>query len=163
MVSSGLLRRVALVRTDVSEEPGASFIRVTKIGELGTTRRNNPEDKILHSHRRENLKSYRGSTVYENGSKRKRHEGVKWVHLDQNMAQRPALSYQVENAVVASCVRTYSKHREPRPHRPILSNALTSICFWFESPGSGYGSAESSYEQDNKASGCIKVRKFLSR
>jgi hypothetical protein len=27
-VSSGLLRRVALVRTDVSEEPGASFIRV---------------------------------------------------------------------------------------------------------------------------------------
>jgi hypothetical protein len=27
---------VALVRTDVSEEPGASFIRVTKIGELGT-------------------------------------------------------------------------------------------------------------------------------
>jgi hypothetical protein len=37
MVSSGLLRRVALVRTDVSEEQGASFIRVTKIGELGTT------------------------------------------------------------------------------------------------------------------------------
>jgi hypothetical protein len=37
MVSSGLLRRVALVRTDVSEERGASFIRVTKIGELGTT------------------------------------------------------------------------------------------------------------------------------
>jgi hypothetical protein len=30
MVFSGLLRRVALVRTDVSEEPGASFIRVTK-------------------------------------------------------------------------------------------------------------------------------------
>jgi hypothetical protein len=37
MVSSGLLRRVALVRADVSEEPGASFIRVTKIGELVTT------------------------------------------------------------------------------------------------------------------------------
>jgi hypothetical protein len=37
MVSSGLLRRVVLVRTDVSEEPGASFIRVTKIDELGTT------------------------------------------------------------------------------------------------------------------------------
>jgi hypothetical protein len=32
-----MLRRVALVKTDISEEPGASFIRVTKIGELGTT------------------------------------------------------------------------------------------------------------------------------
>jgi hypothetical protein len=32
-----MLRRVALVRTDVSEELSASFIRVTKIGELGTT------------------------------------------------------------------------------------------------------------------------------
>jgi hypothetical protein len=30
-------RRVALVRTDVSEEFSASIIRVTRIGELGTT------------------------------------------------------------------------------------------------------------------------------
>jgi hypothetical protein len=94
MVSSGMLRRVALVRTDVSEESSASFIRVTRIGELGTTlaatsnqrtlrasvlvtllkealgssetsvltratRRNIPEDTILYSHCRENLKSYR--------------------------------------------------------------------------------------------------------
>jgi hypothetical protein len=36
MPSSGMLRRVALVRTDVLEEPSASFIRVTRIGELGT-------------------------------------------------------------------------------------------------------------------------------
>jgi hypothetical protein len=27
---------VTLVRTDVSEEPSASFIRITRIGELGT-------------------------------------------------------------------------------------------------------------------------------
>jgi hypothetical protein len=32
-----MLRHVALVRTDVWEELSASFIRVTKIGELGTT------------------------------------------------------------------------------------------------------------------------------
>jgi hypothetical protein len=37
MASSGVLRRVALVRTDDSEELSASIIRVTRIGELGTT------------------------------------------------------------------------------------------------------------------------------
>jgi hypothetical protein len=80
MPSSGMLRRVALVRTDVSEERSASIIWGTRIGDVGTmlavtsnrrklrssetsvltraTRRNIPEDDILHSHRRENLKFY---------------------------------------------------------------------------------------------------------
>jgi hypothetical protein len=78
MVSSWMLRRVALARTDVSEELSASIIRVSRIAELGTTlaatrnrrtprrttRCNIPEDTILHSHRRENLKSYRSTTVH---------------------------------------------------------------------------------------------------
>jgi hypothetical protein len=62
MAYSGMLRHVVLVRTDVSEEISASFIRVTTTGELGTTIAvisNIPEDTILHSHHRENLKSYR--------------------------------------------------------------------------------------------------------
>jgi hypothetical protein len=94
-------RRMALIRTDISEEPIATIIRVTRISELGTTLAiirsvlrllvtanivpNSPilitlmmeairfsetsvltratwpyisEDGILHSHRREKLKSY---------------------------------------------------------------------------------------------------------
>jgi hypothetical protein len=51
MPSSGMLRRLAPVRTDVSEELSASFIRVTRIGELGTTARitlsNISEDGIV--------------------------------------------------------------------------------------------------------------------
>jgi DNA-binding TFAR19-related protein (PDSD5 family) len=37
MLSPGKLRRVALVRTDVSEELSAPIIRVIRIGELETT------------------------------------------------------------------------------------------------------------------------------
>jgi hypothetical protein len=37
MPSARILRRVALVRTDVSEEHGATIIRVTRIGELEAT------------------------------------------------------------------------------------------------------------------------------
>jgi hypothetical protein len=37
IASSGMLRHVALVRRDVSEELSASIVKVTRIGELGTT------------------------------------------------------------------------------------------------------------------------------
>jgi hypothetical protein len=91
-----MLRRVALVRTDVSEELSVSFTRVTRIGELGTTpavtsnrrtvRRNNiPEDTIFHSHRRENLKSYMCMIRFLNSSKLKGGGGGVW-HVNHNSA-----------------------------------------------------------------------------
>jgi hypothetical protein len=98
MVSYGMLRHVALVRTDVSEQLRASFIRVTRIlrsvrrllvrasivlsspilvnlmkealsfSETSVltraTRRNIQEDAILHSHRRENFKSYMYNAIW---------------------------------------------------------------------------------------------------
>jgi hypothetical protein len=81
MVSSGMLRRVALVRTDVSEELSASFIRVTRIGELGATlavtsnrrtlRRNTstasvvPSSPILVTLMKEALGSSESSVLYK--------------------------------------------------------------------------------------------------
>jgi hypothetical protein len=62
MASSGLLSRVGLVRTDISEERLACIFKVTTIDELRTTLavtsnrstlRDVPEVGVLHSHRRE--------------------------------------------------------------------------------------------------------------
>jgi hypothetical protein len=94
MVFSGMLRRVAFVRTDVSEELSPSFNRVRRLLDTASvvssspilvtlikeplssseksvltraTRRNIPKDTILHSHSRENLKSYLELTGWELG------------------------------------------------------------------------------------------------
>jgi hypothetical protein len=61
----GMLRRVALVRTDVSEESGASFIRVTRIGELGTTQTATSNRRTLRRNARffRNVGSYKSHTA----------------------------------------------------------------------------------------------------
>jgi hypothetical protein len=46
-----MLRRVAHVKSDVSEEPGASLIRVKRIGELGTTQTATSNRRTLRRNR----------------------------------------------------------------------------------------------------------------
>jgi hypothetical protein len=60
--SSWTLRRVALVRTDVSEERGEMILSTETSVLTGVARCNIPEDGILHSHCRESLKSYTALT-----------------------------------------------------------------------------------------------------
>jgi hypothetical protein len=72
LASSGMLRSVALIRTDVSEEFSTSFIRVTRIGELETrlavtcnrrTLRRNGNSPILVTLMKEALSSSETSTL----------------------------------------------------------------------------------------------------
>jgi hypothetical protein len=72
MLSSGMLRRLALVRTDVSVERISSFIRVTRIGELGTLEVTSNESTL----RRNTVYSrpdYGGYTFHRNVSSYKSH------------------------------------------------------------------------------------------
>jgi hypothetical protein len=62
MPSSRMSRRVALERTDVSEDRFTPMMEATRFSETSVltraTRRHIPEDGILPSHRRGKLKSY---------------------------------------------------------------------------------------------------------
>jgi hypothetical protein len=69
MPSSGILCHVALVRTDILEEHSMEALHSSEMSVLITaTWCNIPEDGILHSHRRENLKSYK-ATINKYGHK----------------------------------------------------------------------------------------------
>jgi hypothetical protein len=63
MASSGMLCRVDLARTVVSEEPSATIIGMTTIGELGTTSSVVPSSPILVTLMMEGLRSSETSVL----------------------------------------------------------------------------------------------------
>jgi hypothetical protein len=87
MASSGFLRRVALVRTDVSEELSVS-IRVTRIGELGAmlvTASVVPSSPILVTLMKEALSSSE-SSVHTRATRRNIPEGaILHTHRRENL------------------------------------------------------------------------------
>jgi hypothetical protein len=62
-MSSDMLRRVALVRTEVSEERSASVIRVTRNGELRTTLAVTRNRRTLRRNTKYQISSQRASVA----------------------------------------------------------------------------------------------------
>jgi hypothetical protein len=120
MVFSGILRRLALVRTDVAEERSASFIAVARIGELGTTL---AVTSIIHMLRR---------NVFLSSARRLRVK-PSVVPSSQILAtlMKEALSSSDTSVLIRATRRNTPADTILRSHRRENMKNLTSFCFMF--------------------------------
>jgi hypothetical protein len=144
-----MLRRVALVRTDVLEELSASLITVTKTGKLGTTLavtsnrrmlrrnttsvlkratwRNIPEGAILHSHCREisNVTQILPNSgfAWRNWKKSRTRlvTTARVLNTAKNSAITPSRNLETKMACLCTVPETSFKYRLFNP----------AVCYWW--------------------------------
>jgi hypothetical protein len=92
MVSSGVLGRVALIRTDVWEEISASFIRVTRIGELGTML------AVTSNGRSEDIPSYTAQLL-------RYPQDAQWTQFDTHYISEAMVKLGIESGTSGSVAR----------------------------------------------------------
>jgi hypothetical protein len=118
MASSGMSRRVVLVRTDVSEELSASFIRVTRIGELGTTLAVTSNRRTLRRH--DNVTSCHSD---DGGAKFLRNVGSYKRHTAKHPRRRHSLQ-RTYFGYILSCENVYGIRRADHA-TPLYPQKLT--------------------------------------
>jgi hypothetical protein len=106
MPSSGMLRRVALVRTDVSQERIAPIIRVTRIGDVGTalavtsnrsvfrllgTANGVPSSPILATLMMEAIRSHETSVLTRAARRNIPEDGIVRSHCRENLGSTKAV------------------------------------------------------------------------
>jgi hypothetical protein len=129
MMSSGMLRRVAHVRTDVSEEHGASFIRVTRIGGLGTTLAATSNRRTL----RRNISSQRTSLRVYALSPSIPYRSETECDICSSALRMPINIYLAEESNVTSC--SFDRHGAALRFRWALNKKTNSVAL---SPQANY-------------------------
>jgi hypothetical protein len=127
-------------RTIATALKNGVFCVVTPCGSSRATRRNNPEDTILHSHRRENLKSYTATAllvmkVRNQGILSNFRKNIQWTPFQIHYFSENLVTLEIEPRNFG-CVSTISDHYTSEAVLISARTAIAHLCVmlnWFRS------------------------------